>query len=517
MMTKEQLNATGRGDYHSLYKGQSVDDLIIQYMQDNNVPGMALAIVQAPYITRVVGYGLADRETKRLVASNTVFNVGQLSNAYTAVAILQLKEEGKLKLEDSMTAYFSDLPEAWSAITIRHLISHSSGLPSYSDESFDFSKDYSLTDFIQLLGKKPLLFSPGSKMNPSATDHYLLGKIIEKASGISYQDYVTKNQIERMGLKHTFFVSNMTTVQNEVNNGSTPFKHQQFLQNPVFVNPTEPARGYVDKDGSLAPSAQLTWSATYADSGIVASAEDISLWDIGLAGGILLKDPENRNFIYNPTTLNDGEMIPGNGGWFFPGHKGLMEIKGNIPGYSSFLSRFTDASELVCVTLLANKDNLLDLDILGRKIAAAFDPKLGAVLQGAAWSETLQSPYAVSKTLERVKTIIQAQGGTIFAHISHSAEAKKVGEKLPNTEVLIVGNPAKGTLLMQTNPAFALDLPLRIMATEDSFGQVWLSFTEPVRLAEEYNISEEELPRLRQLSSALRKLCEKAISPLTMG
>ena len=185
--------------------------------------------------------------------------------------------------------------------------------------------------------------------------------------------------------------------------------------------------------------------------------------------------------------------------------------------YSSFLSRFTDASELVCVTLLANKGNLLDLDILGRKIAAAFDPKLGAVLQGAAWSETLQSPYSVSKTLERVKTIIQAQGGTIFAHISHSAEAKKVGEKLPNTEVLIVGNPAKGTLLMQTNPAFALDLPLRIMATEDSFGQVWLSFTEPVRLAEEYNISEEELPRLRQLSSALRKLCEKAISPLTMG
>ncbi len=69
---------------------------------------------------------------------------------------------------------------------------------------------------------------------------------------------------------------------------------------------------------------------------------------------------------------------------------------------------------------------------------------------------------------------------------------------------------------MQTNPAFALDLPLRIMATEDSFGQVWLSFTEPARLAKEYHISEEELPRLRQLSNALRKVCGKAISPLTM-
>ncbi|WP_232220750.1 hypothetical protein [Legionella tunisiensis] len=217
----------------------------------------------------------------------------------------------------------------------------------------------------------------------------------------------------------------MATIQNEINNGSVPFKHQQFLQNPIFINPTELAIGYVDNNGALAPSPQLTWAATYADSGIVASAEDISLWDIGLAGGILLKDPDSKNFIYNPVALNDGEIIPGNGGWFFPGHKGLMEIKGNIPGYSSFLSRFTDASELVCVTLLANKDNLLDLDILARKIAASFDPKLGPLIQGAAWSETLQSPYAVSTTLERVRRIIQAQGGTVFAQISHSEEAKK--------------------------------------------------------------------------------------------
>lgn len=515
-MTKEQLNATGRGDYHTLHKGESVDDLIIQYMQDNNVPGLALAIVQAPYITRVVGYGLADAEKKLLVSSNTVFNVGQLSNAFTAVAILQLKEEGKLKLEDTITTYFPDFPQAWSAITIRHLITHTSGLPNYSDDPFDYSKDYSLTDFIKLLGNKPLIFPPGSKMNLSATDYYLLGKIVEKASGISYQDYVTKNQIERMGLKHTFFVSNVATIQNEINNGSTPFKHKQFLQSPIFINPTELATGYVDNKGALAPSAQLTWSATYADSGIVASAEDLSFWDIGLAGGILLKDPENRKFIYNPTTLSNGEVIPGNGGWFFPGHEGLMEIKGNIPGYSSFLSRFTIAAELVCVTLLANKEKLSNLDILARKIAAAFDPKLGAAIQGAAWAETLQSPYSVSKTLERVKSIIKTQGGTVFAHIPHSEEAKKVGETLASTEVLIVGNPAKGTLLMQTNPAFALDLPLRIMATEDNSGQVWLSFTEPVRLATEYNISEEELPRLRQISNALTKVCEKAISPLTM-
>ncbi len=102
---------SGRGDFHTVYQGKSVDDLIIQYMEDNGVPGMTLAIVQAPYITRVVGYGLADTTSRRLAATRTVFNVGQLTNAYTAVAVMQLKEEGKFKLDDPISSYLSDIPE----------------------------------------------------------------------------------------------------------------------------------------------------------------------------------------------------------------------------------------------------------------------------------------------------------------------------------------------------------------------------------------------------------------------
>lgn len=87
-------SGSGRGDYHVLYQGQSVDDLIMEYMEENNIPGISLAIVQAPYITRVTGYGLADTEKKLLVSTRTLFYVGQLTHAYTAVAIMQLKEEG---------------------------------------------------------------------------------------------------------------------------------------------------------------------------------------------------------------------------------------------------------------------------------------------------------------------------------------------------------------------------------------------------------------------------------------
>lgn len=505
------LNA-GRGNFRTVYKGQSVDDLVIRYMEDNQVPGMALCIVQAPYITRVVGYGIADMESKRLVATRTVFNVGQLANAYTAVAIMQLKEAGKLQLEDFIGSYILQLPGSWESIVIKDLLTHSSGLPDYSENpSFSYAHHYKPDELLNLIKDKELLFKPGTQIQNSATNTYLLGWIIEKASGMGYQEYVRQNQFERMGLKNTFFVDTTRSIVNEVNNGSEPFKHSEFLKNPALVNPVEHATGYEQTEKGLKAVPSATWSASFAHSGIVASAEDISLWDIGLAGGILVKEPENRAFLYSPPSIN-GNSVPASCGWLFPGHQGLMEIKGNTPGFSAFLSRFTDAAELVCVTLLSNKGNLPDLDILARKIAAAFDINLGIPLEGSSWSETMQSPYSVKDTMERVKTIVQKQGGTIFSHVDHGAEAKKANLTLPDTEVIVLGNPAKGTILMQENAALALDLPLRIMATQDQSGQVWLSFTDPVRLALEYELDMQKTPVLKQMLTALHKICEKAIS-----
>ena len=509
------LCALGRGDFHTVYYGQSVDDLVIKFMEENNIPGLSLAIVQAPYITRVVGYGIADTQSKRLVAINTVFNIGQITNAYTAVAIMQLKEEDKLQLETPVSSYLTDtdLPRKWGTITVRDLMTHSSGIPDYTDTpDFDYSKDYTPAEIIALVKDKELLFEPGTQSIESATDFFILGLIIEKTSGMTYQEYVTKNQIERVGLKHTFFVSNQNTIINEDNNGTVPFKHSEFLKNPIMINPTEPAAGYQDTNDEVVPAKPVSWAATNANSGIMASASDISTWDIALAGSILVKDPENRAFLYRPVTIKNDKVLPGNNGWFFPGHVGMMEIKGNIPGFSSFLSRFTAPTELVCVTLLVNKGDVGDLDILGRKIAGAFDIKLAAPF-GSSWSETLQSPYSVQETLDRVETLIKVKGGKVFARVDHSGEAAKVGQSLQATQVLVIGNPAKGTAMMEAKPAMALDLPLRIMATTDSSGQTWLSFTDPLALAKEYHLDDpKQLAALKQMYANLNKICQKAIS-----
>ena len=152
-------------------------------------------------------------------------------------------------------------------------------------------------------------------------------------------------------------------------------------------------------DGAPAPPAER--------GAILASASDISLWDVGLAGGILIKDPKLRAVLYQPHVLADGRTVPVMGPWRYPGRRGLMYVTGGGNGTSAFLSRFTDATELVCVTLLANRAGL-DLTGLARKIAGAYDPRLGPPVRPGL--SLRQSPYAPAETIDRLAAVLQAGG-----------------------------------------------------------------------------------------------------------
>ena len=498
-----------RGSIDARLDGQSIDDLLMAYMEENQIPALTLAIVQAPYITRLIGYGFSDKAAKRLASTKTVFNIGEMTQGYTAVAVMQLKEEGKLHLEDRLGLFIKTIPAAWHSITIRDLLTHSSGIPDYTQcPFFKPSSDYRVIDFMKLIHESPLLFKPGTKVHHSATNPYLLGLIIEASSGMTYQEHITKNQIHRLGLKNTLFISNVDDMEHKLSTASS--ESPLFLSDPSYMNPAEVATGYETVDKILTPVSKTSWTASFAASGIIASGEDISLWDIALAGSILIKEKSNRDFLYNHVIINK-KSVPGHAGWTFPGHPGLMFLRGNAPGYSTILTRFTDEAELLCVTLLANKGNLPDLDVLSRKIAAALEHTL-RIPECAPWSDIIQSPYSVKETIERASHWVKKQGGTVFAHINHSDEATSAHQSLPETEVLIFGNPVKGTILMQKNAAIALDLPLRIMATQDELGQVWLSYVDPVKLAKAYHLDSEHLVEVQQVAHAIRCLCQSVVS-----
>jgi len=357
-----------RGNPEIAYKGESVDALVSAYMKEHKVPSLSVAIVQAPYITRVQGYGFSDTGRKLLAGSNTLYDIGQMAEAFTAVAILQLVEQGKVKLDDPIQQYIQLVPQAWHNVTVRQLLQHQSGLPDYTKAKPENTDDTQAALFQAVSNTGPT-FEPGTKTEPSATDHLLLQLVIENASGQSYESFVKSNQIDKLGLKHTFFAGEAAALPRDLPANNE--KPKKFLEEAAFINPTEPATGYQGAD----PAPPVDTRTLPARAAIYATAEDISTWDIGLAGQILIKDPELRKVIYTPAKLKDGAVVKTSGPWDFPGHPGLMVTTGSGQGFSSLLSRYTDAKELLCVTLLANQEGL-DLQPLAERIAAAYDANI---------------------------------------------------------------------------------------------------------------------------------------------
>ncbi len=271
------LAVAQRGNPDMMYEKQSVDQMIAAYMKENKIPGISVAIVQAPYITRVTGYGYADVSHKLLSATNTLFHLGPVAEAYTAVAVLQLVEQGKVKLDDPIEQHVPLAPQAWHGVTVRQLLAHQSGLPDYTKAAR--GPNDPPAELFKAVSETGPTFEPGTQTAPCATDYLLLQLLVETASGQSYEDFVRTNQFNRLGLKHTFFAAELNTLPRETLNGDE--HHSRFLTDPALINPTEPATGYQGDEPN--PTAVPEARMLPIRAAIYATAEDISIWDIGLA------------------------------------------------------------------------------------------------------------------------------------------------------------------------------------------------------------------------------------------
>ncbi|WP_455654416.1 serine hydrolase [Phascolarctobacterium sp.] len=503
MNTKEHATMKMRGSADVSYLQQTVDQMIWDFMQEHEIPGLTLAIVQAPYIPRVVGYGVADPVQNRLAAPNTMWPAGQISQAFTAVAVIQLYEDGKLELNAPIQNYLPELPPAWQNLTALQLLRQSSGLPDYSKQTgFDLYKAWSYPELVALVQDQAVQFVPGTDVAASATNFLLLTEIIERISHKSYREFVTERQIAFMGLKHTGFVEDLDKFPHE-DVAATENVHQKFKADKLYIDPTEPAASYGE---NAKPFKRIPSSALRGYADIWASAQDISFWDIGLAGSVLIHKPENRALVYSSWQLPDGREIPAVAGWHFYKHRGLMDIKGTIPGFSCFLSRFTDPAELVCVTLLANKEGI-DFTNLGRKIAGAFGDLLSTNYDDNRLY-LLEGQLPVATMVAKLENELQQREIPLFAKFDHARNAKEAGLELLPTTVLVFGAPKVGTGLMQADPSISLELPLRISIWEDQTGSTWLAFPKMKPLAAEYGL--ENHPVIAKMQSLLEQLVSSA-------
>jgi CubicO group peptidase (beta-lactamase class C family) len=274
------------------------------------------------------GYGLANRELDVANTPQTKFRIGSITKQFTAAAILLLEERGKLGVQDPICKFFDKCPSAWSEVTIHHLLTHTGGIPSYTS-SPDYLKKMmmpeTVSSMIDRFKDKPLEFKSGEKMNYSNSGYFLLGHIIEKASGESYENFLRKNIFDPLKLS-----------------GSGYDHHSTILKNR--------ATGYSRNPEGIINSLYLDMSQPYAAGSLYSTVDDLYAWNEALFSGKLLS-AKSLEMMMTPPAKNDyayGLVI----NKLF-GRKAVSH-GGGINGFSTFLTRFPD--EKVTVAVLRNAD-----------------------------------------------------------------------------------------------------------------------------------------------------------------
>jgi len=336
-----------------------LDDAILAEMKRSHTPGISIAVVKNGKIIREQGYGFADLENQVKVTPATVFQSGSVGKTFTAALVMLLAQDGKLSLDDPISKHLANTPKAWEGITIRHLLSHTSGLGDpYA--KLDLTKDYSEEELIALEAEIPVLFAPGEKWSYSNMGYHLLGFICNKAGGKFYGDQLHDRIFAPLDMG-TRIISEADIIPHR-------------------------ARGYERKGGQ---TVNQSWVAprlnTTADGSLYLTARDLAKWDLALYGDKVLP-ASVRQASWAPAKLNDGSATQYGYGWQLfdrNGHKTIAH-SGSWQGFRAQLYRFVD--DKLSVVVLANSASARP-NKLGDIVAAHYLPAL-AVIPKPAIAET---------------------------------------------------------------------------------------------------------------------------------
>ena len=276
-------------------------DQLLEAKYKPNEPGATALISKNGEIIYRKAFGNSNLELGIAMTPNNVFEIGSITKQFTAISILMLEEQGKLKVEDEITKYIPDYPTLGKTITIHHLLNHTSGIKSYTNmQSFmkHARTDMTPTELIDVFKNEPMDFNPGEKYAYNNSGYILLGHIIEVVSNKSYADFIEKNIFKKLGMTSSYYGSMVKLIPNR-------------------------ASGYQDKEGYV-NAAYLSLTLPYAAGSIMSNIDDLLIWQKALNGNQLISKASYEKAIHG-SSLNDGEHI----GYGY----GLQE--GNINGSTS--------------------------------------------------------------------------------------------------------------------------------------------------------------------------------------
>src|SRR5215470_20019737 len=254
-------------------KSDKINDYVSAQMRQLHIPGLSLAIVRDGRITKAHRYGFANLELKARATKETVYEIGSNTKQFTAAAIMMLVEDGKVHLEDAITKYFPEAPEAWRGITIRHLLSHTSGIqnhvavPHWLDvfrTNLAFETAPPRDELLKMFFKRPLEFQPGETWAYDNTGYYLLGMIIEKVRGKSYWQFLDERIFKPLRMNATRNTDPLPIVPDRAS--GYKWKKNHFENRPILLP-------------SIAFSAGRLFS----------TGEDMAKWDAAFSSENLLK------------------------------------------------------------------------------------------------------------------------------------------------------------------------------------------------------------------------------------
>jgi D-alanyl-D-alanine carboxypeptidase len=315
-----------------------IDDIIRAEMARQKLPGLALAIVRDGTVVKLQGYGVADVRRSMPVTPDTVFKIGSVSKPLIATAVMLLVQDGRLSLDDPVSKYLEGTPDSWTGITIRHFLTHTSGVVREAP-AFDPFKVQPVADVIRSAYPLPLRFPTGTKWEYCNVGYFSLAEIIGRVSGGPWAEFMAARIFRPLGMTST----SLTDVAHPLR-----------------------AVGYADQDnGDPAPD----WPAVRPSGAFLSTIQDLLKWDAALTRGPLLTEA-SREAMWTPIRLTDGATHPYGFGWELGSRGGRRYVGhgGSLPGFRSAYARFPD--DRLSIILLVNAGDV-DRDGIIKAIADA--------------------------------------------------------------------------------------------------------------------------------------------------
>lgn len=376
-----------------------VDELVRSRLKERNIPGAAIAVVKNGKVVKLKGYGFASLEFGVPVTADTVFEIGSISKQMTAAAIMLLAEDGKVKLDEKISSYLPGTPEAWSGVTVRNLLTHSSGIRSYTGlDGFELSRRLTMERFIKQLAEQPLEFMPGERNIYSNSGYNLLAYIIQTQSGKPYMDLMRERIFQPLGMTRT---------------GD---------RDPQLIIPKR-AAGYEWRNDRYAGRDGVLTDLMGAGS-ITSTITDMIKWEAALRGDKFLT-AESKRAMWTEFTFNNGERSVYGFGWRITdvrGHK-LIGHTGQTAGFGAAIFRYADSD--LTVIALTNLGEIGMGSLLASGIAKIFLPSLSIKkMPRVTGADPVRHEWIVNAIRDRVMNRMNEQ--TMTAELFRSLSSERV-------------------------------------------------------------------------------------------